>query len=132
MYFVYFAYTDSHVKIGRTQNPKKRISDLISGCPLELKIVFRRETQEFNESSLHDRFKKHRLHHEWFTLHEDIKDLIDFFEGKVKSKVKPFREKKKVDLYQFENKEEKKPFHDVRVIKSTRVIDLPDLNNKDE
>jgi len=127
MNFVYLAYTDLYVKIGRTKNPKKRMSDLVSGCPLKLKIIFRRETPELNESVLHERFKEHRLHHEWFNYHNDIRKLVNFFEGKVEIKVKPFREKKRVNLYRTDASIESETTQEpVRIIKTTRMIDMPD------
>ena len=127
MNFVYLAYTDLYVKIGRTANPKKRMSDLVSGCPLKLKIIFRRETPELNESSLHEKFREHRLHHEWFNYHNDIKKLVNFFEGKVEVKVKPFREKKRVNLYKTDASIESETTQEpVRIIKTSRVVDMLD------
>ena len=126
MNFVYLAYTDLYVKIGRTKNPKKRMSDLASGCPLKLKIIFRRETPELNESSLHEKFREHRLHHEWFNLHNEIKKLIVFLTGKVELKIKPYREKRKVDLYRSEIKESETFQEPIRIIKTSRVVDMLD------
>lgn len=74
---IYFAFTELYVKIGRTKNPRKRVSDLMSGCPEDLTIIVIKENEVINENVLHKRFKEHRLHHEWFTYHQEIKDFID-------------------------------------------------------
>ena len=134
MYFFYLAYTDSHVKIGRTKDVKKEMSNLISNYSSKLTIIFRRETPEHNERALRERFFKHHVHHKWFLFDADIRIFVNQLEGRVKSKIKPYKEKEVNNLYLSENKEEKDmTFQEpVRIVKTTKVIDLPDLNSKDE
>ena len=123
MFFFYLAYTDLYVKIGRTQYPKKRKSDLISGCPLKLKVIFKRETVSMNERTLHKKFKEHRLHHEWFNFHGEIKTFIrelGSFEIENNKSIEI------QSLYVLEREDKETTQEPVRIIKTTRMIDFPD------
>ena len=125
MMFLYLAYTDLHVKIGRTKNPKQRKSELICGCPQSLEIIFALESHTINEETLHRKFREHRIHHEWFNLHDDIKLFIkQLRKGKGYDLIEiPKRE----DLYLPKNTEKNETFQEpVRIIKTSRVVDMLD------
>ena len=115
MDFTYLAYTDTYVKIGRTKNPKKRKRELLSGCPLDLTIVFLVETPTLNEPILHERFAKHRLHHEWFALSHEIKDFIFSMSNRGW-----------IDGQRIKLKRPEKYPEPVRIIKTSRVVDMLD------
>lgn len=62
-YFIQ-AGTDGPVKIGVAQDVEKRIKELQTGCPDDLRLIGR--IQGNCESELHKRFSQFRLRGEWF------------------------------------------------------------------
>ena len=66
-----------NIKIGFTRTLYKRFREIQACSPLPLKIVLLINGTEYLEQSLHSKFRKHRLHYEWFKPHKEILDFID-------------------------------------------------------
>ena len=76
--YIYFIQADNGlIKIGFSGDPKRRLKGLKTMCPigLELLAVFEGSTGE--EEKLHERFKKHRVHGEWFKPRKIILKYIN-------------------------------------------------------
>lgn len=70
-----------YVKIGQSDAPWKRLKELQTGSPLELKIVaIFPQVANLNEALLHKRFAANRLNGEWF----DAIILKDFLQDPVR------------------------------------------------
>jgi uncharacterized protein YozE (UPF0346 family) len=69
------------VKIGKARNPHLRLRGLQTGSARSLALLLILEGDR--EYDLHERFKEHRVHGEWFTLNEDIRAFIAQETGKV-------------------------------------------------
>ena len=61
-----------NVKIGASQTPLKRFSNLQSGIDCELKFLCQITGDERLERHLHQKFAKHHIRGEWFRFEEDI------------------------------------------------------------
>jgi len=84
----YIAYSPKRdeYKIGRSENPIRRISQLRTACPdIVLKVVFNSEM----EAKLHLHFVDDRIYknHEWFS---SSKELIEFVKNNELELVKKF------------------------------------------
>jgi hypothetical protein len=55
-----------YIKIGRTNNPKKRLSDLQSGNPNKLSYLILLKGKGYLEKSIHEDLKSYRVRGEWF------------------------------------------------------------------
>lgn len=94
--FVYcIRYGDNEVyKIGKTTNPKNRISSLKTSCPMDLKIIYMTKCIDYDlcEKELHKLFENKRVNREWFALDDNdiwrIKDCIG--ERKISEHSKDF------------------------------------------
>lgn len=75
--FVYVVRLNNSVKIGFSQNFKKRLSGLQCGCPYPLSVVLVIPGWEREEKALHKRFRRHRIANEWFTLSPEIEEWIE-------------------------------------------------------
>lgn len=64
--YLYLIEGAGRVKIGRSQNPQRRLSTLQTGCPCDLRIWALASDSGHLEAWLHLRFAEHRLHGEWF------------------------------------------------------------------
>lgn len=71
--YVYFiqAGTDGPIKIGRSENPNKRLGELATGCWLDLRLILVLRDGGL-ESWLHLRFGRHFIAREWFRSSEEI------------------------------------------------------------
>lgn len=84
VYFVQAGDEFGPVKIGITNNIKKRLEMLQTGSPVKLRclslIDFESEPRAREaESSLHEMFDDLRLEGEWFEWHDDFVDLLKGF-----------------------------------------------------
>lgn len=77
---VYFiqCQTTGLVKIGRSQDPIKRLRNLSTSSPTPLKMISYGKALPNHERELHDQFAEHRSHGEWF--HPAI-ELVEFAEA---------------------------------------------------
>ena len=76
-WFVYLIADDRFVKIGKANNPQKRLKELQTGNPIELKICAlipcANESKAYDlEGALHRAYRDYRLSGEWF----DIKNKL--------------------------------------------------------
>lgn len=116
---IYFISADeaNKVKIGFTNNLKKRLKQLQTSSPFELKVLLILEGDEHKEKELHLKFKKQRVNGEWFEKTEEISKFISeneinnksyeynfsnkyslLFEEDSKSQMKKIRKEKKMTL----------------------------------
>jgi len=65
------------VKIGKANQPKRRIEEIQVGFPYQLEIFLIIEGNEAIEKTLHNKFKNKHIRGEWFILDEDILSFID-------------------------------------------------------
>lgn len=73
IYFIEASYAKTKfIKIGYSANPKTRLRNLQSSCPLPLKLLGCRPGNEADEHSLHFQFRRHRVRGEWFRPHQDL------------------------------------------------------------
>ncbi|MBI3936395.1 MAG: GIY-YIG nuclease family protein [Betaproteobacteria bacterium] len=65
---VYFvrAVGGGAVKIGRSRNIDRRITELQDACPHKLELVGSIDGDETVESLMHERFQAHRIRGEWY------------------------------------------------------------------
>ena len=75
---VYFVRPQNspRVKIGVTTNLKQRISDLQGANHSPLVVLLVLAGDSCLEADLHSRFRRHRMHREWFRLSDEIKQFI--------------------------------------------------------
>jgi hypothetical protein len=79
------------VKIGLTTNIENRLKELQQGNPNKLYVLHTTTGGQNLERHLHKMFSNHRIKNEWFTLADEILELIekfkieDEFYGKLKS-----------------------------------------------
>lgn len=75
---IYILYSCGYYKIGITTNIDKRISDLQTGNPFLIQLVFFKIVNDASalESKLHKKYKNKNVLGEWFWLNnEDIQDI---------------------------------------------------------
>lgn len=96
-YWVYFITDDrGHVKIGKTNDVRCRLSELQTGNPYKLRVLLTiptaTESQAFAlETALHRKFAKDRMEGEWFSdthiqelLKEDDWDIFRKERGNIR------------------------------------------------
>ena len=74
VYVIGFA---DYVKIGWSENVKGRLFDIQKHAPEELVLYKLFAAKKVTERNLHRRFKRMRLHGEWFALTDSLKDWIE-------------------------------------------------------
>lgn len=78
MYVYFIQIGDSgDIKIGYTNNIKKRLKELQTGSPKKLKLLGYIDGGRTKEQELHSQFKQYRVNGEWFRLHQEIVDYIN-------------------------------------------------------
>jgi hypothetical protein len=73
---IYFIETQGRVKIGYSNDPQRRFSDLTVGCPTRCVLLAIIEGSMSDEKDLHERFKANRIRGEWFELTPEISDFM--------------------------------------------------------
>lgn len=63
-------------KIGRTTDPTERLKNLQAGSPAPLAYVKIVEAHPTLEGALHRQFARYRLHGEWFTLPDEMTEVL--------------------------------------------------------
>lgn len=77
MYFLQ-AENGGAIKIGRTENLRRRFADLQSGSPLRLKLLgVLKGAEREEEAAIHAALDRFRLHGEWFEPARDVLALVD-------------------------------------------------------
>lgn len=64
------------VKIGRAQNPSRRLEELQIGSPFQLIIRAVFNEEDWSERALHLKFNHLRTRGEWFKYTDEIRDFI--------------------------------------------------------
>lgn len=73
---IYFIETQGLVKIGYSNDPKRRFQMLATGCPTECTLIAVCEGDMTLEKSIHEKFKHLRLRGEWFAFTPEINGFI--------------------------------------------------------
>lgn len=73
---IYFIEARGLVKIGRSNDPKRRLQMLSTGCPFVCTLIGVTEGAEKEEREIHQRFSHLREKGEWFRLTEEVKEFI--------------------------------------------------------
>lgn len=77
---VYFITDEKreYIKIGRTTDLKKRLTQLQTGSPIDLILDYHVLSNDVvsTENRFHEKFSKHRKRGEWFIYSDEIKDFI--------------------------------------------------------
>jgi hypothetical protein len=73
---IYFIEAAGAVKIGRSNNPKRRLQMIATGSPVACSIIGVMSGDASEERDLHDRFSKYRVRREWFELSPEVKSFI--------------------------------------------------------
>ena len=66
IYFVKPRDAAGPIKIGYSYDPVKRFGSLSTGSPIALELLGVMEGTRATERDLHQRFRRHRMHGEWF------------------------------------------------------------------
>ena len=77
--YVYFMLAKNLVKIGFSNDPKKRAADMQTAIPERLEIVLKMKGGRELEREMHARFKELHIGGEWFAYHGE---LAAFMEGR--------------------------------------------------
>lgn len=64
-------------KIGFSENPKKRIKSIQTGCPFVLNTLLLFEADKYTETRLHHKYAKYRISGEWFSIEGELKESIE-------------------------------------------------------
>jgi hypothetical protein len=82
VYFITTEEPDGPIKIGLSFRPERRMAEMQAHSPVKLKLIGHIPGSYPHEDFLHDRFKKYRLHGEWFSgeILEDVEKLLQSME----------------------------------------------------
>lgn len=85
IYLVKAIEPQTHYKIGRSQNPQKRIESMGVKLPYPIEVICLIETENMFEleKQLHQHFDSKRVNGEWFKLDEEDIDYIKGVEWKA-------------------------------------------------
>tara|TARA_B100000131_G_C18023053_1_gene575364 strand:+ start:493 stop:786 length:294 start_codon:yes stop_codon:yes gene_type:complete len=84
--FLYIIQSDltGMIKIGRSKDPVKRLKQLQTGNPNELKLIASFKDQGWKEKIIHESLKSFRLKGEWFSykcigsIPDDLYEKIEY------------------------------------------------------
>ena len=78
LHFIYFVQDTvlKYIKIGYTNNIKRRIKDLQVGNPHKLELIAQINGGKNKEERLHKKFDKYNIRNEWFEPNEEILKYI--------------------------------------------------------
>lgn len=79
--FVYFVKSGAHIKIGKANDVRKRMSGIQTGAPERLECLGIIKGGMRKERELHSMFSDHRASGEWFN---DCSEIRDFISAKCK------------------------------------------------
>lgn len=77
--YIYFLYAEEvgRVKIGYAQDVARRIGDIQNMSPCELTLLGTVRARYEEEAFAHAHFRGHRLHGEWFTLTNEMREIAE-------------------------------------------------------
>jgi hypothetical protein len=73
---IYFIETQGMVKIGYSNDPRRRFHNLSIGCPTKCSLVAVIEGSMSEEKDIHEMFKANRIRGEWFEFTPEINTFI--------------------------------------------------------
>jgi len=73
---IYFIMSGDLVKIGYSNDPKRRLAMLSTGCPTECRLIGVMPGDKAKESELHKRFASERVRGEWFNFTVEMNILL--------------------------------------------------------
>lgn len=73
---IYFIETQGLVKIGYSNDPRRRFSSLTTGCPTVCTLIGVTEGGKEEEGELHSRFSHLRVRGEWFKFAVEVNDFL--------------------------------------------------------
>lgn len=78
--YVYFIGNENTVKIGYSNNPQKRLSQLQSGNPQRIEVLatIEDDNPQSLESNLHSIFREHKLSGEWFKNSDSVAFVVKY------------------------------------------------------
>jgi len=75
---IYFIFANDKVKIGKSNNVKKRMQQIQVGCPSKVELLFSYyQLHENDEKALHARFGDLRSSGEWFYFRSHLKEFVN-------------------------------------------------------
>ncbi len=77
VYFIQAGDDNGPVKIGYTVDIDRRLASVQCGSPVKLRLLYTEPGTRSTESALHRRFKADRLHGEWFTYSDRLREYLD-------------------------------------------------------
>lgn len=77
VYMVYFIEANKRIKIGYTENPTQRISDIQVSSPYKINVLLLINGTVRYEKLIHKKFKPYRLRGEWFSYNKNIIEYIN-------------------------------------------------------
>jgi hypothetical protein len=85
--FIYFVQAGNHgpIKIGITDNVRRRLKSLQSSSPEPLRLLFSFNGSEVIESALHQKFSSCRMHGEWFRPTTELVSFISTLSAELTS-----------------------------------------------
>lgn len=81
--FIYFVEAAGHIKIGKADKWKKRLSGIQCSLPVKLTRLLVLQAHVGFETDLHEKFAAVRVRGEWF---KDCREIRDFIEAASKKK----------------------------------------------
>lgn len=85
---LYIMQCNNYIKIGVSSYPEKRIKDLQTGNPYEIKLLLAINSDDAYqlENQFHKYFKNINSGGEWFEINEDVKNFVKYL------KIKEYKE----------------------------------------
>lgn len=65
---IYLISDGDRIKIGKSKNPQKRVSQLQTGCGVKLHLIATYDIPDYYEKRLHKMLRFNRTTNEWFKL----------------------------------------------------------------
>ena len=135
---VYFIEGGGYTKIGKADDPQKRLRELQTGSPFPLTLKFVTEGGFEKESQIHSALSKYRVNGEWFEITYDWCDeFVDFLvkSNKVESNVEKTKKYKNLFQYNNEVSETKKQkvfnvLEKVNACKYNKKISITEISEK--
>lgn len=85
---LYFIKVNNYIKVGRADNPIKRLGDIKSCCPYECELLLVLKNQGYREKYFHNKLKNYLHTGEWFNIDwKTLCDVTDIINANVKEKI---------------------------------------------
>jgi hypothetical protein len=74
---IYAIYNGEHIKIGFSNNPKRRLKQLSTGSSLRLRLLTTFQGDKTLEKQIHQKHQKVRHNGEWFIVTQELLDYLN-------------------------------------------------------